>query len=174
MDWGIHRKMLLAALVALLLSPSQAQAKPATPVVQPASGKEMCAALMPVDFTRAGVPVSGLLNANTDDNDSAYCVYDSKAGKVEFDIFYPAGDSPVAVKGVEKTVLAEVGGKFTPVPLPGADSAQTNLAVPGKQPSASIAVRKNAAVFTVNIPQGPNARQQLLTLAQTVLSRLEH
>jgi hypothetical protein len=161
-------------LFGLLLSLSLPQTKSSAPVVQPASGKEMCAALMPVDFTRAGVPVSALLNANTDDNDSAYCVYDGKTGKVEFDIFYPAGDKPDAVKGVEKTVLAEVGGKFTPVPLPGADSAQISLAVPGKQPSASIAVRKSAAVFTVNIPQGPNARQQLLTLAQTVLTRLEH
>jgi hypothetical protein len=161
-------------LVALLLSPSQAQPKPSSPVVQPASGKEMCAALMPVDFTRAGVPVSGLSNANTDDNDSAYCVYDSKAGKVEFDIFFPAGDTPAAVKATETTVLREVGGKFTPVSLPGADSAQINLAVPGKQPSAGIAVRKGAAVFALNLPQSPDARQQLLTLAQIVLSRLEH
>jgi len=47
------------------------------------------------------------------------------------------------------------------------------MAVPGKSPSASIAVRKGTAVFTLNIPAStPQASQQLLTLATTVLTRL--
>jgi hypothetical protein len=167
---------LSAVLINVLLSLASLgfpQAKPSTPAVQPSSGKEMCAALTPADFTKAGVAVSALSAANTDDSESAYCVYDSKAGKVELDIFYPAGDTPNAVKGVEKTVLAEIGGKFTPVPLPGSDAAQINLAVPGKQPAASIAVRRNSAVFALSIPQSSNVREQLLSLAQTVLSRLQ-
>ena len=106
--------------------------------------------------------------SDLDDQASAYCVYDSKNGKVELDIFYPAADSAEGAKGTEKTVLAEVGGKFEPVSLPGADSATINLAVPGKIPSASICVRKNVAVFTLNIPQSPQSREQLLALSQLI------
>ena len=145
-----------------------------TVAIAPSSGKQLCSALTPADFTKAGVPVSALRNANVDDSASAYCVYDSKAGQVEFDIFYPAGDTPEAAKGTEKTVLAEVGGKFESIKLTGADSASLNLAVPGKQPSASIAVRWKTAVFNIGIPAGANAREQLLKLSQTVLMRLQH
>lgn len=143
-------------------------------LIAPSSGKELCSALTAADFTKAGVPVSALRDANVDDSASAYCVYDSKAGQVEFDIFYPAGDTPEAAKGTERTVLAEVGGKFESIKLAGTDSASINLAVPGKQPSASIAVRRNTAVFTIGIPAGANAREQLLKLSQIVLARLQH
>jgi hypothetical protein len=141
--------------------------------IVPSSGKQLCSALTPADFTKAGVPVSALRDANVDDSASAYCVYDSKAGKVEFDIFYPAGDTPEAAKGTEKTVLAEVGGRFENIKLTGADSASINLAVPGKQPSASMAVRWKTAVFTIGIPANANAREQLSKLSQTVLMRLQ-
>ncbi len=149
--------------------PSEAKGK-----VKPASGKELCSALAPADFTKAGVSVSSLSHANLNPNDNtgAYCLYDSKAGQVEFDIFYPAGNTPEEAKAVEKTVLAEAGGPWQPVQLAGADSAQINLGVPGKEPDASITVRKKNAVFNIAIPTHANARQQLLTLAQRVLSRL--
>ncbi len=117
--------------------------------------------------------MTALKEANLDNDANAYCVYDSKNGKVEFDIFYPAGESADNAKGTERTVLAEVGGKFESMQMAGADSAEINLAVPGKQPSASIAVRWKTAVFTLNIPAGSNARQQLTNLAETALSRLE-
>jgi hypothetical protein len=154
----------------LFLLGSSGQEKPAT--IAPSSGKQLCSALSPADFNKAGVPVTALRQANVDDPASAYCVYDNKSGKVEFDIFYPAGDTAEAVKGTEKTVLREVGGKFEPIPVTGADSAEINLAVPGNPVPASICVRKGSAVFTLNLPQTTEARGQLLTLAQTVLSRL--
>jgi hypothetical protein len=154
----------------LLTSTMRAQSR----AIVPSSGKQLCAVLTPADFTKAGVPVSAQRDANVDDSASAYCVYDSNVGKVEFDIFYPAGDTPEAAKGTEKTVLAEVRGKFENIKLRGADSASINLAVPGKQPSASIAARWKTAVFTIGIPAGPNARAQLSTLCQTVLLRLQH
>lgn len=156
---------------ALLFSPWLGQAKPAA-TVAPSSGKGLCSALSPADFTKAGVPVSSLHEANLDGNTGAYCVYDSKGGRVEFDIFYPAGDTPDDVKATEKTVLGEIGAKSEPIPVPGADSAEISLAVPGNPPSANITVRKNKAVFSINIPADANARQQLLALAQTALSRL--
>ena len=77
--------------------------------IAPSTGKAMCSALTPADFTKAGVPVQSLSQANLDGNDGAYCVYQSKAGKVEFDIFFLAGKTPQEISGTEKTVLGEGG-----------------------------------------------------------------
>jgi hypothetical protein len=141
--------------------------------VKPSSGKAMCSALAPADFTKAGVPVSALSQANTDGNDGAYCVYKSTAGKVEFDIFFPAGASANEVLATEKTVLGEGGGKYQAVKLAGADSAQISLSMPGLPSSAGIVVRKGKAVFAIVVPKGAKAQEQLLTLAQVVLSRIK-
>ncbi len=141
--------------------------------VIPSSGKGMCSGVTPEDFTKVGIPVSALKEANLDGPASAYCVYVSNAGKVEFDIFFPAGETPDDAKGTMRAVLAEVGGKFEPVQIAGADEAQTNAAAPKDKYSASVAVRKGTAVFDINIPQNANARQQLVMLAETVLSRLK-
>jgi hypothetical protein len=152
-----------------LLGASPAQPKAAT-TVAPSSGKALCSALTPEDFTKAGVPVSGLRQANVDGTDGAYCVYDSKAGNVEFDIFFPAGANPVEINATEKTVLAEIGAPSQAVPLPGAGSAHIALDA-GK--SSSIVVHKGNAVFDINIPKSANARQQLIALAQVVLGRIK-
>ena len=141
--------------------------------VIPSSGKGMCSGLTPEDFTKVGVPVSALKEANLDGPESAYCMYVSKAGKVEFDIFFPAGATPDDAKGTERTVLAEIGGKFEALHIAGADDAQINAAAPKDKDSASIAVRKGTAVFDINIPQNANARRQLAALAEIVLSRLK-
>jgi hypothetical protein len=143
---------------------------PAGTTVAPSSGKALCSALTPDDFTKAGVAVSSLRQANLDGTDGAYCVYDSKAGNVEFDIFFPAGANPVEITATEKTVLAEIGASHQTVPLPGAGSAHIALDA-GK--TASIVVRKGNAVFDINIPKNANARQQLVALAQVVLGRLK-
>lgn len=164
----------LSLLVVMFYLNSAAQARSAPARIAPSSGKELCSALAPLDFTNAGVPVAALREANLDDKASAYCVYESKVGRVEFDIFYPAGETSQAVTETKKTVLGEVGGKFQNIKIAGADSADINLAVPGRRPSASIVVRRRRAVFTIDIPSRPNARQELRTLSQTVLSRLEH
>lgn len=171
------RVMTLVLLpAALLLSPGILQAQHGAPPptkISPSTGKDMCAVLSPADFTKAGVTVTGAAGQNSDDATNAYCEYQDKDGKVELDIFYPAGDTAVAAIGTERTVYGEVGGHFQPVTVPDTDSAQINLAVPGKKPSASIVVRRGFAVFTLNIPANPKARQQLLSLAQTVLGRLQ-
>jgi hypothetical protein len=136
--------------------------------IGPSSGKALCSALTPADFTKAGVPVSALRQANLDGTEGAYCVYDSKAGKVEFDIFFPAGANPKEVIATEKTVLGEAGGKYESVTLAGAESAQISLGA-----SPTIVVRKGKAVFDIGIPNSTNARQQLMALAQIVLGRLK-
>lgn len=161
-------------LVVVFYLNSTARARPAGARISPDSGKSLCSALAPSDFTRAGVPVAALRAANLDDKASAYCVYESKAGRVEFDIFYPAGETADAAKGREEAVLGEVGGDFKTIKLAGADSADINLAVPGRRPSASIVVRRRTAVFTIDIPSRPSAREQLRRISETVLAHLEH
>lgn len=144
--------------------------------VAPSSGQKMCSALTVADFTKAGVPVLSFAGGSTnpDDDTGAYCGYNIKNGKVEFDIFYPAGDTPQQAQGVERTVLGDgFEGKSETVHINGTDSAEINLAIPGKPPSAGIAVRRKTAVFAIYIPTDPKARQQLLSLTQAVLGRLQ-
>jgi hypothetical protein len=141
--------------------------------VLPNSGKALCSALTPEDFTKAGIPVSSLREANLDGNDSAYCVYQSKAGKVEFDLFFPAGETGADISQTEKTVLKEVGGNPDAVYVPGGFDAHISLSSPGLPDSSSLVVLRDKAVFNIVIPKGPNARQQLIDLAQVALSRLK-
>jgi hypothetical protein len=163
---------LLVAYVALALAVfvgPQASAQ----TIDPSSGKAMCSALTAADFNKAGVPVSGFRQANLDSPANVYCLYDSKTGKVEFDIFYPAGATIDAVKATENTVLREIGGKFETVRMAGVDEAKTNALAPKEAGFASIAVRKGRVVFDINIPQSAQARRQLLALAEIVASRLQ-
>lgn len=141
--------------------------------IAPASGKAMCAALTSSDFNKAGVPVSRLRLANLDDDRSAYCIYDVKVGKVEFDIFYPAGDTPAEAQNAERAAQSAIGGKFESVNVAGADEATTNARSPQGGDSAAIIVRKGTTVFNIGIPPGAQARQQLVALSETVLSRLK-
>jgi hypothetical protein len=166
---------LIVLLGGSLLCLSFAQRKDAagTPArIEPSSGKAMCAILSVSDLAKAGVPMTAIAAQNSDDETNAYCGFQGKSGGAELDVFLPAGDTPEQAIGVERTVYGEVGGHFQPVTIAGVDSAQINLAVPGKKPSAGIVVRRGLAVFTLNIPANPHAREQLLSLAQTVLSRL--
>ena len=139
--------------------------------VSPASGKAMCSALTPSDFTKVGVPVSQLRLANLDDNRSAYCIYDSKAGKVEFDIFYPAGDTPSDAQNAVRAAQGAIGGKFEPVKVSGADDANTNAGSSRSANSDSILVRTGTTVFNIGIPHSSQGSQRLITLSGMVISR---
>ena len=161
------RPMLLTAIVTTAVCCS-AQSPPI--VIAPSSGKAMCSALTPADFTKAGVAVSALRTANLDGTDGTYCVYESKSGNVEFDIFFPAGANPNEVNATEKTVVAEIGAPSQGIPLPGATSAHIALDA-GK--SACLVARKGSAVIAISIPKNANARTQLLALAQIVLGRIK-
>lgn len=141
--------------------------------IAPASGKAMCSALTSSDFTNAGFPVSGLRLANLDDNRSAYCIYDSKAGKVEFDIFYPAGDTPAEAQNAARAAQSAIGGKFETASVAGADEATTNAGTSQGTDSPSIVVRKGTTVFNISIPHSAHARQGLTTLSETVVTRLK-
>lgn len=166
------RRLLTGSLMLLGVLPV-ASGQSGVRSIAASSGKGMCSALTPADFTKAGVPVSALAQANLDGNESAYCVYSSKAGKVEFDIFFPAGATAAEINATERTVLGEGGSRYQRTQVAGAEDAQISLALPDLPGSAGIVVRKGKAVFDIVVPRGPNARQQLLTLAQLVLSRLK-
>ena len=157
----------------LALAAGSAAAQTGARSVAPSTGKAMCSALTPADFTKAGVPVQALSQANLDGNDGAYCVYQSKAGKVEFDIFFLAGKTPQEINATEKTVLGEGGAKYEHLQLPGADDTQISMAMPDQPASAVIVVRKGKAVFDIMSPRSAGARQQLQQLAQIVLGRLK-
>lgn len=152
----------------LALASGPAGAQPSANSIKPSSGKALCSALTPADFVKAGVPVSALYPPHVDNDSGAYCVYASKAGKVEFDIFFPAGANSQEVSDTERATVGDAGGKYEPVRLEGADRAQISLTA-----DAIIVVRKGKAVFDIGIPKTSNSRQQLLTLAEIVLVRLK-
>jgi len=168
-----HCSFSILAGCVLALAAVSAAAQTGAHSIAPSTGKAMCSALTPADFTKAGVPVQSLSQANVDGNDGAYCVYQSKAGKVEFDIFFLAGKTPQEITSTEKTVLGEGGAKYEQLKVPGADNAQISLAMPDQPASAVIVVRQGKAVFDIMIPRSASARQQLQQLAQIVLDRLK-
>lgn len=140
--------------------------------IAPSTGKAMCSALAPADFMKVGVAISRMATPNADNNENVYCTYEGKVKKVEFDIFYPAGETVDEAKNAERAAMGSIGGNFAPVHPAGADEAHSN-ALHGYQGSASIVVRKGTAVFDINIPEGPKAEQQLDELARIVLSRMK-
>ena len=169
----IFARLFVACCVLMSVTFVSAKGQSGAGSVAPSSGKALCAALTPADFTSAGVPVSSLEQANLDGNDGAYCVYKSKAGKVEFDIFFPAGKNAAEISATEKTVIGEGGGQYHPIKLAGADDAHISLAMPDLPGSSGIVVRKGKAVFDIVIPKGASAQKQLEALAKIVIGRLK-
>ena len=169
---GVARKSSMQlSMMGCLLMTLVAVAHASGQSIAPASGKDLCSALTPQDFTKAGVPVSRLREANLDNAKSAYCIYDSAAGKVEFDIYFPAGDTVPDAQDAEKAAQHAIGDKFDLVPVAGADEASSNAATPNIDES-SIVVRKGTTVFNISIPHG-GQEQPLEVLSQIVLSRLK-
>jgi hypothetical protein len=167
-------RILFCAVSAFLLLGFAPSAAAQARSVAPSSGKGLCSALTPEDFTKAGVAVTALDKANLDGTEGAYCLFRSKTGKVEFDVFFPAGATPAEVQSTEKTVLGEGGDKYEHIQLAGADSAWLALSVSGQpNPSAAIVVRRGKAVLALLLPSSSQARQQLTSLAQTALGRLK-
>jgi hypothetical protein len=132
------------------------------------TGIRMCAALTAADLIAVGLkPENEQPNAVPGDppNEGAYCLF-SKAsasqGGIEFDIFYPADHS------IYETVVNEGSTRQgKPSRLPGVD--ESYLDEPGSTPS--ITVRRGTLVFSISVPGGPRAHDQLIKLAATVLHR---
>src|SRR5258708_23171267 len=141
-----------AGFVFVLTAFLPAEGQSGSPAIAASSGKALCSALTPADFTGAGVPVAALSQATLDGTDGAYCVYQSKAGKVEFDIFFPAGANAREIEATEKTVLDEGGGQYQSVTLAGADDARISLSRPDLPGSAVMLVRQGKPVFDIVTP----------------------
>ena len=137
-------------------------------VIAPGSGATMCKALSPADFVHSGVPVTKLDQPHVDDDGaSVYCSYASSAGKVEMDVFYPAGTSPADAAKVEAVTIRETQGKYESTKIAGTDDAQIGTA----GSSALLVARRGTAVIMISVPAGAKARDQLQALTRAALAR---
>ena len=133
-----------------------------------AAGGDFCELLGPGDFAAVGVSGAGAPIKNTDGPTDAYCVYSGVSGAtggIEFDIFI--GDPA----STYQLILQNGGilGSDATGELPGVDAAGTQLNGPGRM--AAIGVEKGQMTFDIDVPTGPNARAQLISLAKLVLQR---
>jgi hypothetical protein len=140
------------------------------------SAQSLCAAITVDDLRAVGLQPdldAPVVNPGDDADGSAgaYCSYTRAsvaAGGIEFDVFYD--DDPLAV---QRTILGEGGGAATPASLEGADECLLGRSImPGEAAHASIVVRRANCVFTIAIPDGPDADDQLRALARLALQRL--
>jgi hypothetical protein len=94
-----------------------------------------------------------------------------KDGGIELDIFDAGADPQEAVA----TILGEAG-PMQAAGLPGVDESLLNLAADagGSVKHASLVVRHRGLVFTLAIPTGARAKDQLFALAKLVLERVKH
>jgi hypothetical protein len=131
----------------------------------------MSAALTADDLRAQGLtPERGVPEVNADGADSIYCTWTEAAGAqggIELDIWYPAGDS----RETFSNVIAEAGGALSPAGLPGADESLFDIPAPDAV-FAGITVRARQLVFSLAIPNGRRAQEQLLYLSALVLRRL--
>ncbi|HEY8209299.1 MAG TPA: hypothetical protein VIG99_17545 [Myxococcaceae bacterium] len=146
---------------------------PPAPSVALGSGAKMCEALTVADLKAAGLaPDAKGLSANVPEPTSAYCVYAGKSGAtggIELDLFDAAGD----VKGTWETILGEMAPP-KPAGLPGTDESVIDLeAVSGGPKFAVLVARRGNLVFSLSLPAGPKAKDQLFSLAKLVLARVK-
>jgi hypothetical protein len=170
----LHLTIASVALCAALGQPAAAGPVPA------GTGKTMCSALNTSDFTSVGIQGTTGPQANVIHPTAAYCVYAGNSGAsggVEFDVFYPAGATPAAVKAHEHTLMMETGGSvgegaYSTISMPGVDAAHLGTDMhTGKAPFDSIVVRKGNLILIITIPATAQAPSQLRKLATIALRR---
>jgi hypothetical protein len=132
-----------------------------------AKGGNFCDLLGPGDFAGVGVSGAHTPTKNSDGTADAYCVYagvSGATGGVEFDIYI--GDPIASYQQIvtNGALVADTTGD-----LPGVDAVGTVMKGPGNM--AAIGVRKGKMAFDIDVPTGPNARAQLISLAKLVLQR---
>lgn len=111
-----------------------------------------------------------VVNAEPDGR-GVYCTFTRASGAmggIEYDAFL--ADDPL---GCQLTVMGEGTGGYAPADLPGVDDGLIGLSITsGGPPFARILVRRGNLVFTIAIPTGPKAQEQLVRLSKVVLERL--
>lgn len=146
---------------------------PATTVVTPETAARLKSALTVDDLRTVGLQPdlsAPIVNA-TPDGRSVYCTFTRASGAmggIEYDAFL--ADDPLAC---QLTIMGEGTGGYAPADLPGVDDGLISLSVvSGGPPFARILVRRGNLIFTIAVPTGPRAQEQLTRLAQIVLERL--
>jgi hypothetical protein len=163
--WALCLLILLVAVTAV-----------ADPQVKLGTGGKMCAALTAADFKAVGLAPDPAppRPPNSTEPGGAYCTYTKawvKDGGIEFDIF----DSGSDAKATLATILGDAG-PAKPAGLTGVEESVLNLSADagGTTRHAFLAVRDKGLVFTIAIPTGPKAKEQLFALARLVLDRVKH
>lgn len=131
-------------------------------------GGDFCGLLGPGDFAAVGVSGARTPTKNSDDTTNAYCVYSGTSGGtggIEFDIFL------TDATGAYQQIRANGGitADNATADLPGVTAAGIQL--DGLSHMADIGVLKGTMAFDIDVPTSPNARTQLIALAQLVLQR---
>ena len=163
-----------AAIAVAVLAPLYVQSA----TIGKATGAKLCV-LTQDDFKKFGTLVWSRPQVNVEQSgENVYCIYRGKSGAtggVELDVFYPAGDTPDAVKQTFKTVLgSDPGAAYVPEGVPGTDESvvSTNVPSPGYFPFAANAVRRGSLVFSISLPASPLSKTELMELSKLVLNRI--
>lgn len=143
------------------------------------SGAALCV-LTQADFARAGLHVNAKPSVNLDGTANAYCTYSGRSGAsggVELDVFFPAGSSPGEVTSTVNAVIGSDGPEqakqYVNENVPGTDASLVALSLQSNGPPfAANMVRKGDLVFSLSLPSGPKAANQLLQLSELVLARI--
>jgi hypothetical protein len=163
------RRVLLIVLPLALAACGGSESATPTPGVP--TTEQLCALLTPDDWTAAGLEDAGPPEMDDDGpgTGSAYCVYNSRPGALgglELDVFVgqTLGDAQLTYA----QILESLPDPQAPN-LSGADEAaiDTNIE-PG---FGAILVRAGNLVVTITLPTTPAANDQLVTLANLVLTR---
>jgi len=163
------------------VAPWQQQPQPASPWQQPpAAGPSLSSDRMATALTAADLQAHGLEPEleqtavgveDEGDGVGVYCGWTRASGAqggIELDL-WSVGDPATTFA----TILANQTGEMRPAGLAGADQSMIGLSVrSGFGPFATIAVARGGLVFTLAIPTGQHASDQLMGLASVVLERL--
>ena len=148
----------------------------AEPPVKLGTGARMCAALTAADFKAVGLSPDAVAPRppNSTEPGGAYCTYTKawvKDGGIEFDMFDAGADAKATVA----TILGDAG-PAQPGGLSGVEESLLNLSADagGTVKHAFLVVRDKGLVFTIAIPTGVRAKEQLFALARLVLARVKH
>src|SRR5688500_4439530 len=151
-------------------SPTSAPSDLFSPGVAPTM-EQLCALLTPADWTAAGLQDAGPPEMDEDGpgTGSAYCIYNGRpvaSGGLELDVFVAPtlGDAQLTYG----QILQSIPDPTAPN-LSGVDEAAINTNIePG---FGAILVRAEKLVLTITLPTTPAAEDQLISLANLVVSR---
>ena len=133
------------------------------------SAQELCGLLTTEDWSQFGYVTAASPEINSDGPGTAYCVYAGTSGAtggLEFDAFVAAAEDEA--QGTYDTIISG-GPEMTPLDAANADS----VAISTEGEYAVIVARTGRFTFSISLPTGDDAENELMTLANTVVTRSE-